>query len=347
MITASHNPAEFNGLKLLREGGWPIYKKDGLSEVAILAASETGRKIRAGKADKKDFSREYLDFLKKYARIQKPLKIVSDASNGSAGPVLKKLFESLNIEAAELFFEPDGAFPNHSPNPLLPEAQRPVKEKVKETGADLGFIVDADGDRIIFVDEKGESVDSNSVYAFLLDNFLAKGDLILMAVSASKIIEDIAAKKGARWQRITVGHANFKSAMRLKNARFGGEPSGHFHFRDFYDFDSALLTLVHVLSLVSQKNEAFSEILKPYRKYFNSGELNFKIANPSEAIERLKKEYAGGRQSLADGLTVEYDDWWFNIRASQTEPLVRLVIEAKTKELLEEKIKLVLSSVKI
>jgi phosphomannomutase len=346
MITASHNPKEYNGLKLVRENGWPVYKEDGLPEISVLADSGIGRKISAGKITKKDFSSGYLDFLMKYAKIERPLKIVADASNGSAGPILEKFLDAAGIKAEKLFFEPDGNFPNHSPNPLLAEALKPAAAKVRETGADLGFVADADGDRIIFIDEKGESVNSNILYAFLLDNFLAKGDLALIAASASKIIEDVAAKKGARFERIMVGHANFKMAMRREKARFGGEPSGHFYFRDFYYSDSALLALVYVLSLVSRKKETFSEILKPYQKYFNSGELNFEIADPNETIERLKNEFADGRKYFIDGLTVEYDDWWFNIRASQTEPVVRITVEADNKELLEEKTKLILSFVK-
>lgn len=339
MITSSHNPKEYNGLKLIREDGASIYKKEGLPEIAVLANSEIARKVEAGRIVKKDFSRDYLDFLMKYAEIKRPLKIVADASNGSAGPILEKFLDELGMRAEKLFFEPDGDFPNHSPNPLLPEARHTIEEKVKSSGADLGFIVDADGDRIFFISEKGEPVDSNHIYAFLLDNFAKKGDAFLGAASISKIIGDVANKKGARFERVSVGHANIKSAMREKNARFGGELSGHFYFRDFYYSDSALLMLAHILSLVSGKDRPFSELLKPYQKYFHSGELNFAVKNPVEVIERLKKEYSDGRQAFLDGLTVEYSDWWFNIRPSKTESLVRLVIEAENKELMEEKVK--------
>ena len=346
MITASHNPKEYNGLKLVREGGYAVYKKDGLPEVEVLANTEIARKFRAGKATKEDFSRGYLDFLKKHTDIKRPLKIVADASNGSTGPILEKFLDETSVSSEKLFFEPDGSFPNHSPNPFLPESRKLLEEKVKSSGADLGFIVDADGDRVFFVNEKSESVESNHVYAFLLDNFAEKNDMVLGTASISKIIEDIAKNKGLAFARVPVGHANIKTAMRAKDARFGGELSGHFYFRYFYYSDSALLMLAHILSLVSKNNKSLSELLKPYMKYFHSGELNFETKNPQEAIEKLKKEYSDGRQSFLDGLTVEFDSWWFNIRASKTEPLARLVVEADSKELMEEKIKELTSKIK-
>lgn len=339
MITASHNPKEYNGLKLLREGGYAVYKKDGLPEVASLADSVISRKIGSGKMKQENFGRGYLDFLKKHTDIKRPLKIVADASNGSAGPILEKFLDEIGVSAEKLFFEPDGNFPNHSPNPFLPEARKTAEEKVKTAGADLGLLVDADGDRIFFVNEKGQSVESNHIYAFLLAHLAQQGDTLLGAASISKVIGDVARDKGARFERVPVGHANIKTAMREKNARFGGELSGHFYFRDFYYSDSALLMLAHILSLVSSADMPLSELLKPYQKYFHSGELNFSVENPDEAIEKLKKEYADGKQSFLDGLTVEYKDFWFNIRASKTEPLARLVVEADSKELMEEKIK--------
>ena len=353
MITASHNPKEYNGLKLIREGGFPVYKKDGLPEIEMLSNSEIPRKVNIGKIIKKDFSADYINFLKKYTDVRRPLKIVADTSNGSAGPILEKFLDESGIEAEKLFFEPDGNFPNHSPNPFLPEARVQIEKKVKNTGADLGFILDADGDRVFFINEKGETIESNHIYAYLLDNFLEQGELCLGTASVSKIIEDVAIKKGARFERVPVGHANIKTAMRKLGARFGGELSGHFYFRDFYYSDSALLMTAYILSLVSRADKPLSELLRPHQKYFHSGELNFESKNPSEAIEKLKKEYSGrlpdgsqGRQSFLDGLTVEYwtpsndgAGWWFNIRASKTEPLVRLVVEAESKELMEEKIR--------
>ncbi|MEK7566593.1 MAG: phosphomannomutase/phosphoglucomutase [Patescibacteria group bacterium] len=339
MITASHNPKEYNGLKLIREGGRPVYKKDGLPEVETLANLEIARKFGVGKATKEDFSRGYLDFLKKHTDTKRPLKIVADASNGSAGPILEKFLDETSVSSEKLFFEPDGSFPNHSPNPFLPESRKLLEEKVKTSGADFGFIVDADGDRIFFIDEKGNYVPGDIMFAFLLDNLAREGDLILITTRESKILFEVAQRRGADVVRTRVGHANIKTAMRAKNARFGGELSGHFYFRDFYYSDSALLMLAHVLTLVSVSNKPFSELLKPYQKYFHSGELNFETRNPQEAIEKLKKEYSSGRQSFLDGLSVDFDSWWFNIRASKTEPLVRLVVEADSQKPMEEKIK--------
>lgn len=339
MITASHNPPEFNGIKLMKEGGISIYKKAGLPIIQKLAGHEFARKMNVGSLRAEDFSGDYLDFLEREADIKKPLIVVADASNGSGGPLARNLLKRLDTKAHELFFEPDGRFPNHSPNPLLREAQRAAKEKVTETGVDFGFILDADGDRIIFIDEQGEVVSGNLIYAFLLDHLLQSGDFALTTVLGSKILFDIARRRGARLERAPVGHANIKTVMREKNARFAGELSGHYYFRDFFFCDSSLLMLVRILSLVSKSDKTFSELLKPYQKYFHSGELNFEVEDREAVIERFKKDYQNGAQSFMDGLTVEYPGWWFNVRSSKTESLVRLVIEADTQELMEERIK--------
>ncbi|MCH7883055.1 phosphomannomutase/phosphoglucomutase [Patescibacteria group bacterium] len=346
MITASHNPPEFNGIKLMREGGISIYKKAGLPVIEKLAAHEFARKINIGSLHTEDFSGRYLDFLAREADIKRPLIVVADASNGSGGPLARNLLKRLDTKAHELFFEPDGRFPNHSPNPVLAEAQKFAKEKVMETGADLGFILDADGDRIIFIDERGDAVSGNFIYAFLLDNMLEPGDLVLTTVLGSKILFDIAKKKNAKIEKVLVGHSNIKAAMREKNARFAGELSGHYYFQDFFFSDSSLLMLVYILTFLSRSDKPFSELLKPYQEYFHSSELNFEVEDREAVIERFKKDYSDGKQSFLDGLTVEYSGWWFNIRISKTESFVRLVIEANAQELMEEKIKELSSKIK-
>jgi len=309
MVTASHNPETFNGLKLLREGGEIVYEKDGFSEIKKLLESAAGRKLEGGSSIKKEFRGEYFTFLKKFAEIKRPLKITLEASDGSAYPLAKEFIGGLeNVRAVE-------------------------------AGADLGFKLDSDGDRIVFSDENKGAVSPNLAYAFLLDKALEPGDLVLASVSMSKIIDEVCFRRGASLSRVRVGHANIKSAMRVENARFAGELSGHFYFRDFFYSDSALFMLAHILTLVSKSGRPFSELLSPYQKYFHSGELNFETRNSEDIIERLKKEYSDGRQSFLDGLTVEFSGWWFNLHASKTEPLVRLVVEADKKELMEEKIK--------
>ena len=340
MITASHNSGDLNGIKLIREGGVSVYGKDGLPEVRKFVGDGVGIKMGKGRLVQKEFVSDYVDYLKIYAEVSRPLRVVADASNGSAGPVLEKFFGGLkNVAVEKIFFSASGDFTEHSPNPLSEKALDFAVKKVIETKADLGFVLDADGDRIIFIDEKGDYMPADLMYAFLLDNLLERGDLVLADVSMSKVIEDVCRKKDAVFERAPVGHANVKAMMRAKEARFAGELSGHFYFKDFFYSDSALLALSHVLSLASKTDEPLSKIIEPYKKYFNSGQLNFSVKNPEEVIERLKKEYADGRQSFLDGLTVEYQDWWFNVRASKTEPLVRLVVEAESRELMEEKIK--------
>lgn len=352
MITASHNPQEFNGIKLARAEGRVIYRKEGLPVIQELISQGLERKINSGTLRKEDYTNSYLDFLMGRLNIKRSIRIVADASNGSGGPLLKELFKRLNVEIVELFFEPDGRFPNHSPNPLLRDSQKFTKEKVKEINADFGFILDADGDRIIFIDEQGEIASANLVNAFLLDQLLKPGDLALITVLASKNVIDVIQKKDAHVEKVPVGHANIKAAMREKNARFASELSGHYYFRDFFFADSALLMLMHMITLFSRENRKFSEIINSYQKYFHSDELNFDVKDREAIMDHFKKEYSDGKQSFIDGLTVEYPStelgasWWFNIRPSKTEPLIRLVIEADTQELMEEKIKELSSKIK-
>jgi len=339
MITASHNSGDLNGIKLIREGGVSVYGKDGLPEVRKFIGDGVGIKMGKGRLVQKEFVSDYVDYLKIYAEVSRPLRVVADASNGSAGPVLEKFFGGLkNVAVEKIFFSASGDFTEHSPNPLSEKALDFAVKKVIETKADLGFVLDADGDRIIFVDEGGSFISPDLIYAFLLDNLLGRGDLALADVSMSKIVEDVCRKKEAVFERTPVGHANVKAAMRASGARFAGELSGHFYFKDFFYSDSALLAIARVLSLVSKTDEPLSKIIEPYKKYFNSGQLNFSVKNPVEVIERLKREYSDGKQSFLDGLTVEYDSFWFNIRASKTEPLVRLVVEADTKKLFDDKV---------
>ncbi|MBI1957473.1 MAG: phosphomannomutase/phosphoglucomutase [Candidatus Niyogibacteria bacterium] len=336
MVTASHNPAEWNGIKLVGLGGEPIYKENGLPQIEALSREPHERAGQEGSVSSADLSDDYIDFLVSMSSLKRPLHVVADASNGSAGFLLERLFGRLGIEAQKLFFKPDGRFPNHSPNPLNPEAQKAAREKILETKADFGCILDADGDRILFLDESGRTILGTTIFALLLDNLALRGESAISTVFGSRIIRDIADRKGVELKIVPVGHPHIKAAMRQSGAHIGGELSGHFYFREFHGFDSALLALVHMLNLISASEKPFSELLRPYEKYFHSGEMSFEA--DASAIGRLKEKYADGRQTVLDGLTVEYDDWWFAARPSKTEPVLRLVVEADTRERLEEKI---------
>ena len=346
MITASHNPKEYNGFKLVFGNGGLLNGEFGLPEIKNLFEKEIPAKKNIGKVSSKDFSEEYLEFVAKPFKMtaekrKNDILVVADAGNGSSGLLLKRFFEKTGVKHIPLFFEPDGNFPNHPPDPLKKESWEQIKKEIAARKADLGFIIDADGDRIIFLDEQGDVLRSDIVYALLLDKILESGDKIVFGVNSSKIIEDIAKNKGIKAERIRVGRGFIPEIMKKQDIKIMAEYSGHYYFKEFSNFDSSLLALSYVLGLFSGQEKPFSEILRPYQKYANSGELNFRIQNWDGILEKLKEIYKDGEQRFIDGFSAEYPDWWFNIRPSKTEPLVRLVIEANNREVLErEKAKL-------
>ena len=340
IITASHNPSEYNGIKLTGKEAVSIPPKELLNYLKIKSPSRG----KGGFLEKKDILSSYVDFLSSFAKkeISGQFRLVADASNGAAGEILKLLFNKLGISYWPLFFEPDGNFLNHPPDPLKKESQQKAKETVIHRGADFGFVLDADGDRIVFLDEKGKEIRGDLMIAFLTDHLTKKGDRVLTDSAASRIVFDTAKEKGAKAERVRTGHLNIENAMRKKKSPFAGEVSGHYYFKDFFSSSSGLLTLIYVLNILSGLRKTFSRALESYEKYFHSREYNFKIKDQKtaeEIIAVLKKKYAAGKQSLIDGLTVEYPEWWFNIRPSHTEPVIRLNIEADKKSLLQEKIK--------
>lgn len=351
MITASHNPKEYNGFKMHLGSGKALNGEFGLPEIKNLIDRSNNAGGRQGQKILKDFSEEYIDFAAKpffrFSRQRKKkIVAVADASNGSSGRLLKKFFGKTGVDYIPLFFEPDGNFPNHPSDPLKKESQEQIKKEIIAKKADLGFIIDADGDRIIFLDEKGDILQSDIVYAFLLDKILQFGDKIVFSVNSSKIIKDIAKNKGTKAERIRVGRSFIPEIMKKQGIKIMAEYSGHYYFREFSNFDSSLLALSYVLGLFSSQEKPFSELLRPYQKYANCGELNFKIKNWDGLLKKLKEDYKDGRQYFVDGLSVEYPDWWFNIRPSNTEPVARLVIEADNGELLNKKKKELLEAIK-
>lgn len=337
MITASHNPPQYNGVKFVKEDAIPITLKGGIEVIRDMAQKDLPRKLSPGKSSQKDYSPEYLDFLSVYAKLGRTLRICADASNGTGGALLERLFKKLGIQFGSLYFDPDGNFPNHPPNPSLPEALVDLQKNVISGGFELGVILDADGDRAVFVDEGGRVISCDIIAAWLADALIKKGDKMILDYRSSRVVGEVVRKKEGELILSKAGHTNIKRAMRDKDVKFAAELSGHFYFKDFYYADSALLTIVHVLSNFSKSTQKISEIVKPYQKYFHSGEINFEIDEKEKVIEKIQEDYSSGAQNFRDGLTVYFPDWWFNLRSSNTEPLLRLVVEADTKELMEEK----------
>ncbi len=343
MITASHNPSSENGFKICLAKGEPLGSENGLFALRDLLATAKPREIvwPNGVVSNENLLEEYLNFIKKQVDLEslKPLKGVIDCGNGISGPEITALAEFLPGKCQILFAEPDGNFPNHEANPLKEENLLALRAKVLENKADWGAAFDGDGDRIVFLDEKGEAIRGDLVTALIAQDLLREnpGEKILYEVRSSWAVPEAIKSAGGQPVLGRAGHSLMKSQMRRENILFGGELSGHYFFRELGFLDNALVAMLKVLRIISRENKPFSEIVKPFKKYFNSGELNFSVADAGAVLAAAEAKFADGRIKKIDGLTVEYDDWWFNLRPSNTEPLVRLNIEAKTAELLEEK----------
>ncbi len=339
MITASHNPAEYNGFKIVKKNMEWVRGRD-LAPLVMEGKFEYAAK--PGVINQFDIWPSYLEHIFSFvdaAKI-KPLKVVVDAGNGMAGKVMPLIAPKLPIEIIPLFFDLDGAFPNHPSNPLEPKSQEAITKKVVEEKADFGVIFDGDTDRLFFVDEKGNFIKADITLLLLAKLMLERepGAGIVYNVVCSKIIREQVAAWGGRPIRSAVGFVNVSSAARANGAIMGGEISAHYSFRDNGYADSGFIAFLILLQLISESAEPFSEMVKPFQKYFKSSELNFRISDLGAAIEATKKHYPEGKQDELDGLTVEFEDWWLNLRPSNTEPLLRLTIEANTKELLDSKL---------
>jgi phosphomannomutase len=342
--TASHNPKEYTGFKIVRAGALPVGGDSGLIEVRDRALRGFGEVTRKGAVEKKDvwptFLERVLSFIDPSA--VKPLRVVVDAANGMGGRMLEPVLERLpQIDAVRCYFEPDGSFPNHEPNPLLPENREFIVAKAKEEKADLGIAFDGDADRCFFVDETGEFVPGDFVTALFAETFLAKepGAKIIYDVRASWAVPHTIEQAGGTALMNRVGHAFIKHRMRESGAVFGGEVSGHYYFRDFSRADSGIIPALLMLEYVSKQGKPLSEILRPYReRYFITGEINTRVSDVAAKLAELEKHFsAQGKVTHLDGLSVDADDWHFNVRPSNTEPLLRLNLEALSSGLMEEK----------
>jgi len=342
MVTASHNPKQYTGMKLVRRGALPVGGESGLLDVRERAMSGARHRTRPeGTVAGYDIWPAYVDRVLSFVDVAaiKPLKVVIDAANGMAGTMLPPVLERLPIDAVRCYFEPDGSFPNHEPNPLLPENREFIVRKTLEEEADLGVAFDGDADRCFFVDDTGEFVPGDFVTALFAGSVLAKepGAKIIYDVRASRAVPDAIEGGGGTALVNRVGHAFIKARMRKEDAAFAGEVSGHYYFRDFSQADSGVVPFLLMLELISKRGR-LSEILAPLRsRYFITGELNTPVPDVALKLQELKERYADGHVSHLDGISVDYDDWHFNVRPSNTEPLLRLNLEAMSEELMEQK----------
>jgi len=347
MVTASHNSAEYNGFKIVKEKSIPIDEDSGLKKIKKIVAKGKFKDKKRGKITKKDVFLDYIENIFRFIDINsiKPLKTVVDTGNGAAGLIVPEIFKRVPAKLIHIFAELDGAYPNHNPNPVLPENTAALQKKVVSEKADCGIAFDGDGDRILFVDEKGERINPNFIFTLLIDRFFRNKGKIVYDVSASRIVREEIKKSGNTTLCTRVGYSFLKEKMSKLNVVFGGESSGHYYLGEDYYIESPFFVLFKILEIISKEGKPLSELIKPFDKYYLE-RINFKIKeNPDKILKELEKKYKKdparlgrpGKVSLFDGLTIEHSDWWFNIRISNTEPVLRLTIEADTKELLEEK----------
>ncbi len=342
MFTASHNPKEYNGIKLCRRRAGPISEDTGIAEIRDLALKRAfPLPSREGVLETRDLLPRYIDHVLSFidTSVLRPLKVVADAGNGMAGMILPALFERLPCRLIPHCFELDGSFPHHQPSPIEPENIALLQKWVLEARADLGMAFDGDADRVFLVDDQGEPVSGSLTTALVARRILQEhpGEKIIYNCINSWIVPETIRAYGGVPIRERVGHSFIKQTMAETGAVFAGEHSGHYYFRDNYRADSGLIAAVFVLEIVSREGKSLSEILKPFKKYYSSGEINSRVEDIPAKLEEIARLHAGAKIDRLDGVTVEYDDWWFNVRPSNTEPLLRLNLEAKTRELMEEK----------
>jgi phosphomannomutase len=344
-VTASHNPKEYTGLKVVRRGAMPVGGDSGLLDIRdqALASPAVSEGQALGQVRYEDVFPGFVDKVLSFVDVDqiRSQRVVIDAANGMGGVMMPPVLERISIDAVPYFFEPDGTFPNHQPNPLLPENREFVIGKVREDGADLGAAFDGDADRCFFIDDTGEFVPGDFVTALLAESMLEKnpGEKIIYDVRASWAVPETIERAGGTPLVNRVGHAFIKQRMREEDAVFAGEVSGHYYFRDFFQADSGVIPFLLVLELVSKRGRPLSELLRPYReRYFLTGEINVPVTDVAVKLQEIKERFgAEGTVSHLDGISIEAEDWHLNVRPSNTEPLLRLNLEALSQELMERK----------
>ncbi|HWY90930.1 MAG TPA: phosphomannomutase/phosphoglucomutase [Solirubrobacteraceae bacterium] len=343
MCTASHNPAAYTGAKLVRDGAIALSGDAGIQDIRAAIEGGLGIAPGGGKAEDVDVYEEFQQFALKFidpqvvrspaGRDGRPLKVIVDGGNGMAGPMVGPLLERLGLELIETYWQPDGTFPDHEPNPLLEENRAAIVARVRESGADLGIAWDGDADRCFFIDDTGEFVDGDFLTALLAQSLLGKAaepdEAVLYDVRASRAVADTVRAAGGVPHVNRVGHAFFKTRMRAEGSLFGGEVSGHYYFREFFCADSGTIPALLILELLSREGRSLSQLLAPLRaRYFISGEINSEVADPEAKMAEIAEHYSDARQDRLDGISIDYDDWHFNVRPSNTEPLLRLCLES-------------------
>jgi phosphomannomutase len=344
MITASHNPKEYNGFKLCREDAIALSGEHGISQIRDLITSGKLPEPAEypGSVEESDITEDYARHCLSFINTEglRRLNIVVDAGNGMAGKMLPPIFEKLPFDYAPMYFELDGSFPNHPPNPIEPENMKNLQERVKTEGADFGAAFDGDADRVFVVNEKGETISGDILAALVAKNVLEKepGATILYSAVCSKALPELIESEGGKAIRTKAGHSIIKPQMREYNAAFGAEHSGHFYFRDNYFADSGIIAMLTVSELVARQDGPISELLAPIDHYVRSGEINLEVEDQEATLRKVEEHYAqrdDPKIDHLDGLTVDYGDWWFNVRPSNTEPLLRLNVEASDRETME------------
>ena len=344
-VTASHNPKEYTGMKIVRRGALPVGGDSGLAQIRALAEPGFAPAGRRGSVRSEDVWPSFVSKVLSFVDVAeiRPLRVVIDAANGMAGVMLPPVLDRLpQLDAVRCYFEPDGSFPNHEPNPLLPENREFIVAQVTEQRADLGVAYDGDADRCFFVDDSGEFVPGDFVTALLAKAVLAKapGEKVIYDVRASWAVPETIERAGGTPLMNRVGHAFIKQRMRAEDAVFAGEVSAHYYFRDFSQADTGVVPFLVMLELLSRSDTTLSELLRPYReRFFLTGEINTPVADVPLKLQELKERYTaeGGRVSHLDGISIEFDDWHFNVRPSNTEPLLRLNLEALSQTRMIEK----------
>ena len=349
-VTASHNPGQYNGMKLCREGAKPISRDTGIAELEKMCAAPYPAPVaKPGKETRRELLPDYAAHVARFARLERDVSVAIDAANGMAGYTLPAVLARVpRIRAHTLFMEPDGTFPNHEANPLIEANLADLKRLVKAEKAELGVAFDGDADRCCFVDEQGVTAGADLITALLAPEFLRRfpKTAIVYDLRSSWAVKEEIQKAGGTPVRDRVGHSFMKATMRAKGAMFGGELSGHFYFGENFTADSGMIAMMSVLSLLTAPENAgktFSQLLSKVRRYHATGEINFHVDDKAGAIAALKKRYAQGRADELDGITVEFGDlsrpewWWFNVRPSNTEPLLRMIVEASSARLRDQK----------
>jgi phosphomannomutase len=343
MITASHNPKQYNGFKMCRQKAEPLSGHHGLNQILEMIQSDdyTTSAPQKGVISRQDISQDYAKHCLSFIDIEriKPFNVVIDAGNGMAGATLQPVLDKLPINVTELYFELDGSFPNHPASPIELENLKDLQAKIAETGADFGAAFDGDADRMFLVDKNGKQVGGDMTTAMVARSLLRKnpGESVLYNLICSRAVPMLIEREGGKPIRTRVGHALIKPLMKKHNAIFGGEHSGHFYFRDNWFADSGLIAFLVCIELISDDGRDLHELIGDIDPFVRSGEINSEVKSIPDRIEAVKQQFADGEQDKIDGLTVQYDNWWFNLRPSNTEPLLRLNVEADGPELLKEK----------